>query len=275
MKIVNQYIDSKKILEPRVHKGKTEVFDYEVAEEEIEATLGHHLYNERKYQPNRQGMRIRWNRQKSGQIDWWDDKPGGGGRDRWDTFYDKLDGHIRKYIGKPVTDCLGALRKKYKTDPDWKHKCHWVKDWKDVLKYFDGTFECRWRQPELIIDEDGIIRKNPEYKPRPRRYNYTEKESAINRRNYIRAVRARTKRRRYYAPLYDFTLYYYKQRSNGHTVPWFHECVRAGSIEQARVDKYINEHKNELRGRWLKAYELGRDYKEMRQDAWENLEKLL
>lgn len=131
----------------------------------LDDVLDHVYENERKYQGNKQHIRLRWFRGRNPQMEWWDERPGGSGHSQWTLINNKLYGHIRKYIGKKFDDCFSDFKQKVKYNKDWQvqacgfgsrsNRAFTWRAWRDkFLELFDGH---RWRGPEFYVDDEGII----------------------------------------------------------------------------------------------------------------------
>lgn len=171
MKLVNTEFDSRLINENlydkkgNMRKQGRGGLDLEATEHELEMLLGHTYSNERKHQPRKQNMRIRWNRGSHGWIGWWDERPGNCGRDDYNTITDRIRGHLRKWEGKDFDDCFADLKRKFYENKDWQRQASWfgfrkknkavlwwtIRNW--VLEEFDGL------RPDYYVDELNRIHK--------------------------------------------------------------------------------------------------------------------
>ena len=149
---------------PVRYYGEPGILDFEQAEEELDRTIGRAYRNERMFQSHKQKMRMRWNRGRKATIEWWDERPGGAGRDNWRTIQSRIDGHIKKWLGRKFDDCFSDLKRKFHEDKDWRkqaigmgasvHKntrLLWMAIRTDFLEKFEGR--CR----SYGVDESGLI----------------------------------------------------------------------------------------------------------------------
>lgn len=177
MKLINSTFDSK-VLDDRMYdkrerirvaravryEGEPGILDFEQAENELERTVGDVYRAERTFQPRKQKMRMRWTRGRKAHIELWDERPGGAGRDNWHIIDARIEGHIKKWVGRRFDDCFSDLKRKFRDDKDWKmqacdigcaaHKNNRVL-WMSIQDRFLDNFEGRWA--DYGIDDDGII----------------------------------------------------------------------------------------------------------------------
>lgn len=177
MKLINSTFDSK-VLDDRMYDkrdrirvagmvryaGEPGVLDFEQAENELEWTIGNAYRAERTYQPRRQKMRMRWYRGRRPSIEWWDERSGGAGRDNWHIIDARIEGHIKKWVGRKFDDCFSDLKRKFRENKDWRMQasgigCSVHKNtrvlWMSIQDRFLDSFEGHWA--DYGIDDDGII----------------------------------------------------------------------------------------------------------------------
>lgn len=177
MKLINSTFDSK-VLDDRIYdkrerirvarevryKGEPRILDFEQAENELERTIGDTYRTEREYQPRKQKMRMRWTRGRKAHIEWWDERPGGAGRDNWHIIDARIKGHIKKWTGRKFDDCFSDLKRKFYENKDWRMQtcgigCSVRKNarvlWASLRGRFLDNFEGR--RADYGVDDDGII----------------------------------------------------------------------------------------------------------------------
>lgn len=167
----NLYDRKGRIRRVRHDKFDTVGLDFEDAENELEDTLRGAYHHERNSEPRKYGMHKRF-RNGVGHVDYWDERPGGAGRDGYGTIDNQIHGLIRKFAGKKFDDCFAALKDRVKNNPDWKVQacgfgsCRKKKAliWFAYRERFLECFNDEYRKyhenykPDYYVDEDGIIR---------------------------------------------------------------------------------------------------------------------
>lgn len=137
---------------------------------EVDSLLGHTYERERKYQPKKQKMNIRWNRAKTPIISWWDERP--WGEMHWHRLQNVLEGLIQKYEGRKFDEALTTLKERYMTDKDLRKRSAYHQSWDGVRNEFIECFEPSRRYPsKWMVDGEGIIRLNPTWQTRKRYKN--------------------------------------------------------------------------------------------------------
>lgn len=189
MKLINSIFDSKvlddrmydkreriRVARPIRYRGEPGILDFEQAENELERTIGDAYRTERTYQPRKQKMRMRWARGRKACIEWWDERPGGAGRDNWHIIDARIDGHIKKWVGRKFDDCFSDLKRKFYENKDWRMQacgigCSVHKNtrvlWMSIQDRFLDNFEGRWA--DYGVDDDGIIYDTSKPRRKPRR----------------------------------------------------------------------------------------------------------
>lgn len=179
MKLINSTFDSR-VLNERIYGkfGRVRIarrgyywdpereIDFDASAEELERTIGDAYREERMYQPNKQNMRVRWNRKKKATVEWWDERPGGAGRDNWGIINARLDGHVKKYVGRKFDDCFSDLKRKFFENKDWRmqaggfgtanHKSTRVL-WMAMQDRFLDMFEPNRWGSDFSVGDDGLI----------------------------------------------------------------------------------------------------------------------
>lgn len=177
MKLINSTFDSKvlndhmynrhgrvRCCRPARYEGEHGILDFEQSELELDRTIGHVYKAERMYQPRKQKMRVRWTRGRKAHIEWWDERPGGAGHNNWHIINNKIDGHIKKWLGRRFDDCFSDLKRKFHEDRDWRIQANGIGTrvhrntrvlWMAIQDRFLDSFDGRWA--DHGIDEDGII----------------------------------------------------------------------------------------------------------------------
>lgn len=121
MKLINEIIDTELLNEDLYdRKGNFRpTHDFEASEAELDRVLGGAYKNVRKYQPNKQGMRVRWSRDSraNGIVGF---VPPYNGEYCWSILNAHLEGHIAKWVGRSFDDCLADLKTRFFTDKDWE-----------------------------------------------------------------------------------------------------------------------------------------------------------
>lgn len=154
-----------------------DALDFEDAEVELEDTLRGAYHNERHNEPRRYSMRKRYHNGTC-TVDYWDERPGGAGRDGYDIIDNQIHGLIRKYKGRKFDDCFAALKGRVRNNPDYKiQACGFGSSrkkkamiWRAYRERFLDCFEDdSWKYgrlglPDYTVDEYGIIHIT---KPKP------------------------------------------------------------------------------------------------------------
>jgi hypothetical protein len=171
MKLINQIFNGNVINDDfRDSKGKDRYVDFEQSEAELEVLLGSVYENERKYQPRKQKIHMRWFKQKKPIISWMDERGGDCGRSRRRAINSKTEGMIRNNIGKPYNDVFSEFTHKCKTDKLFKTACFCKCTLKGknptklLQRDFEEYFTSRYGTPEYVVDNEGLI----QYQPRKR-----------------------------------------------------------------------------------------------------------
>lgn len=116
--------------------------------------------DEQLYQPTHQKMPFRYTGRKVF-LDW-DSR---SDNKKAHTAYTGVKGLIRKNIGKPVNDVYSKVIRK------WEKEAHINYCWWTPRSMFQDQFQNfnnrrRYYNEEFIIDENGLIQQNPDYKAR-------------------------------------------------------------------------------------------------------------
>lgn len=151
--------------------SKERHIDFEAIERAQDDLYGDVYTQERKFQPRKQHMRIRWNRRSKPTMEWYSDLDHG----RWE-----LDIEINGFIEKNVGKSFAEVYSKFCKDPRFSDSK--VMSWELPRQRFISCFKnpklkknrnvalykrCRYSEPDYIIDDQGLIQINPDRWEKP------------------------------------------------------------------------------------------------------------
>lgn len=237
-----------------------------VEPEEYEDKLGNAYKNERTYQSPKQNMRVRWHRGKNASVDWWDERPGGCGRGTYRIAINRINGHIRKYIGKSFSKCFHDFVVKlnnpgYMVGSCWlgytKNKSTNKKIWQVefLSKFEDG----RYYPSDFIVDDQNKVQLNPQMVKIQKDCARRKKEAYANHKKMVEECKAdkkryrieKSERNKYYDRLI-FAIDWLRNHDELFTV----DDLVYNDLEEARAMAFKRNYNDYLKGREKKRHEI-------------------